>query len=97
MNHPNNNHQPSQESLAIELLELSPDLLARFADGYLHLYTEAVVDSIAEAKTVEEFESAIDQSLLVELDPDELFSLFRLLADYFESIAHDFSENISIH
>lgn len=97
---PQRNHMSqnqSHQSLSVELLELSPDLLGRFADGYLHLYTDTILDGLTESKTIEDFEEAVEDALIVELDPDEIYSLFRLLADYYESIAHDFSETVSIH
>lgn len=90
-------HHQSHQNLSVELFELSPDLLGRFADGYLHFYTEAIVDSLDESMTIEEFDDKAEGALIVELDPDEIYSLFRLLADYYESIAHDFAETVSIH
>jgi hypothetical protein len=93
MNHP----LPSHEALSVELLELSPDLLGRIADGELHLYTEAIIPALQQSKTYEDFEDAIDQALIVALDPDELFSLFRLLADYYESIHDDLAKTVSVH
>ena len=90
------NH-PRHESLSVELFDLSPDLLGRLTDGYLHLYTESVIEELNQAKTYEQFEDAVEGSLIVELDADEIYSLFRLLAEYYEGITDDLPETFSIH
>ena len=93
-----NEHElPSHENLSVELLELSPDLLGRLVDGELHLYTDSLVDALEEAKTIEEFEQAVESATIVELDPDEMYSLWRLLSHYYESLADEFDGPQTIH
>ena len=85
----------SHQNLSVELLELSPDLLGRLVDGELHLYTDSLVDDLEEAKTIEEFEQAVESAAIVELDPDEMYS--RLLSHYYESLADDIDGPQTIH
>ena len=86
------NPTPSHERKSVELYELSPDLLARLVDGELHLYTQSLLDDLDDAKTVDDFEEALNQATIVELDPDEMYGIFRLLGDHYEQMIEDYSD-----
>lgn len=83
---------PKHERKRVELYELSPDLLARLVDGELHLYTESLLDYLDDANTVDDFEEALNQATIVELDPDEAYGIFRLLGDHYETAIEDYSD-----